>query len=189
MHLEYLSHRPRKGSLPPGGFEKLMAGFSKLGRKKIFVPNSKGTGKYFDYTINYLECCGVLEDLSDNKNKGSIITSQGKAWNDSVRFIMFIDLILLPYATAHSKLALWLDNCTMHVSKMVEIYLSENKEQYKHIYFLYYLPNMTHLLQVLDLVLNGPLKNTREDLQLSIYIISFEVFMQNCGTKVLIWPQ
>ena len=41
---------------------------------------------------------------------------------------------------------------------MVEKLLIDNKQEYKDIYFLFYLPNMTHILQVLDLVLNGPLK-------------------------------
>ena len=156
----------------------------KVWEKTIFVPNptkdiaKKGPGKDLDFRIKYLVCT-----REGHRDFGSIITSQCNAWNDSARFIMFIDLILLPYATSKGKLALWLDNCTVHVSKMVELFLQTNRSVYENIYFLYYLPNMTHLLQVLDLVLNGPLKKfMRGRTAIEIYEL-FRKFIQDLKTR------
>ena len=89
-----------------------------------------------------------------HQESGDIITSQHKAWNDKVRMAMCIDLILKPEAVKRGgKLFLWQDNCAVHkVSCLEEIYKEAN------VMVDYLPPNMTYILQVLDLVVNGPLK-------------------------------
>jgi hypothetical protein len=88
-------------------------------------------------------------------SSGNIITSQHKAWNDTVRMAMYIELILKPYAEKqpNKKVFLWQDNCGLHKVKCLdETYEECNVE-------VGYLPvNTTYMLQVLDLVVNGPLK-------------------------------
>jgi hypothetical protein len=84
---------------------------------------------------------------------GIIITSQSKAWNDTIRMAMLIDLILKPYSQRHGHLFLWMDNCGAHkTGPLPDIFSAANVE----VGFLP--PNMTYILQVLDLAVNGPLK-------------------------------
>ncbi len=93
-----------------------------------------------DYLINY--------------NTREIITSQVKGWNDTIRMAMLIDLILKPQAILRGgQLLVWMDNCSSHhVESLASIFAEANVE----VAFLP--PNTTYLLQVLDLVVNGPLK-------------------------------
>jgi hypothetical protein len=85
---------------------------------------------------------------------GEIITSQIKGWNDTIRMAMLIDLILKPQAVLREgKLLVWMDNCSAH---HVEVLDTIFKEANIEVSFLP--PNTTYLLQVLDLVVNGPLK-------------------------------
>lgn len=85
---------------------------------------------------------------------GNVITSQYKAWNDTVRMAMLIDLILKPESEKRGgKLFLWMDNCGVHKGDCLDaIYEEANVE------VGYLPPNMTYILQVLDLVVNGPIK-------------------------------
>lgn len=63
-----------------------------------------------NWTIQYLH----------NIHTGHIVTSQHKAWNDTPRMAMYIDLILKPQKAARGgKLAVWMDNCKIH--KTVEM--------------------------------------------------------------------
>jgi hypothetical protein len=84
---------------------------------------------------------------------GHVITSQCKAWNDSIRMAMLIDLILKRRADSHGDLFLWMDNCGSHKTS----FLSKVYEEAKTTVGLLP-PNMTSKLQVLDLVVNGPIK-------------------------------
>jgi len=86
---------------------------------------------------------------------GNIITSQYKAWNDTVRMAMYIDLILGPYAKTqrNEKIFLWQDNARLHKVKCLDEIYAENG-----VAVGYLPPNTTYMLQVLDLVVNGPLK-------------------------------
>ena len=96
------------------------------------------------HKVNYL-----IHNIS-----GEIITSQIKGWNDTIRMAMLIDLILKPQAILREgKLLVWMDNCSAH---HVEALSSIFKEANVEVSFLP--PNTTYLLQVLDLVVNGPLK-------------------------------
>ena len=84
-----------------------------------------------------------------------IITSQYKAWNDTVRMMMWIELIINPMKErdVDKKLLLWFDNCGCHKTAAIEHIMSE-----LGINVACLPPNMTAILQVLDLVVNGPLK-------------------------------
>ena len=42
---------------------------------------------------------------------GHVITSKYKAWNDTVRMMMWLELILGPIIARHQKSLLWSDNC------------------------------------------------------------------------------
>ena len=85
---------------------------------------------------------------------GCIITSQFKAWNDTVRMAMYIDLILKPLAEKHGgKFFLWMDNVSSHKVDLLEAIFKEANVEVG-----YFPPNMTQFLQVLDLIINGPLK-------------------------------
>jgi hypothetical protein len=107
-------------------------------------------GKNVVHKINYLI-----------HTSGAVITSKYKAYNDSIRMAMFIKLILGPYAAkvaptenpTDSKLYLWQDNCSLHkVEWLDNIYTEQGVT-------VGYLPaNMTWRQQVLDLVVNVPLK-------------------------------
>lgn len=88
-----------------------------------------------------------------NTVTGHIITSQHKAWNDQVRMIMWFDLVILPIKNIKNKVFLWVDNCGSHKTELVRNYVDRNE-----IDVSYLPPNMTSELQVLDLVVNGPLK-------------------------------
>lgn len=67
---------------------------------------------------------------------------------------MYIDLILAPVSLERGgKMALWLDNCACHhVQSLAPLFDQAG------IVTLFYPPNMTWCLQILDLVVNAPLK-------------------------------
>jgi len=76
---------------------------------------------------------------------GHIITSQYKAWNDSIRMAMCIDLILKPESEKRgNKLFLWQDNFSAHKTSCLDSIYSE-----ANIETDYLPPNMTYILQVI----------------------------------------
>ena len=84
---------------------------------------------------------------------GHVITSQVKAWNDTVRMCMWFELIILPIRNRLGKILIWCDNCGSHLTQAVKDIITECNVD------VAFLPkNMTAELQVLDLVVNGPLK-------------------------------
>ena len=86
--------------------------------------------------------------------KGHVITSQYKAWNDAIRMAMMIKLVLKPYVDRNGgKMLLWMDNCSLHHVWWLQPMFDE-----AGIKCAYLPPNMTWILQVLDLVVNGPMK-------------------------------
>ena len=82
----------------------------------------------------------------------TVITVQHKAWMDSVRLCMWVDLVLGPYYKGEGAALIW-DNCGPHgVAAVLDVMEEWNIFQFP-------LPkNMTDKLQVMDLVVNGPLK-------------------------------
>ena len=88
-----------------------------------------------------------------HKESGHVITSQVKAWNDSVRMILWFEVVMLPLKEKLGKMLLWCDNCGSHKTSVVKDVIEEIG-----IDVAFLPPNMTSELQVLDLVVNGPLK-------------------------------
>ena len=92
-----------------------------------------------------------------HKTRGHIITSQYKAWNDTIRQMMWLDLVMGPIQKeaekTGDKVFVVQDNCGLHKTFHVE-------QQYVVLNMLSaFLPeNMTATLQVMDLMVNGLLK-------------------------------
>jgi DDE superfamily endonuclease len=86
---------------------------------------------------------------------GHVITSQCKAWNDTIRMVLWFEIVMLPLKNKHQqqKMLLWCDNCGSHKTACVRDVIRET-----NIDVAFLPPNMTSELQVLDLVVNGPLK-------------------------------
>jgi hypothetical protein len=101
-----------------------------------------------------------------------IITSQHKAWNDQVRMIMWLELIMVPMRVRLGKLLIWFDNCGCHKTSIVQRYIEDSD-----IGVAYLPPNMTAILQVLDLVVNGPLKSHVRQLRAKRIVRSFKEFL------------
>lgn len=112
--------------------------------RELEMPDEKRIKQKKMHSVNYLI----------HTRTGNVITSQYKAWNDTVRMAMLIDLILKPESEKRGgKLFLWMDNCGVHKGDCLDaIYEEANVE------VGYLPPNMTYILQVLDLVVNGPIK-------------------------------
>ena len=100
-----------------------------------------------------------------------VITSQYKAWNDQVRMLMWVDLVIDPIMRRDGKMLLWFDNCGCHKVDVVEKQISDMGV---HVALLP--PNMTAILQVLDLVVNGPLKAHIRHLRAMVIVESFKEF-------------
>ena len=84
---------------------------------------------------------------------GDVITSQVKAWNDTVRMILWFEVLRKPIKDKIGKMLLWCDNCCSHKTTCVIDVIREIGVD------VVFLPkNMTGELQVLDLVVIGPLK-------------------------------
>ena len=84
---------------------------------------------------------------------GHVVTSQVKAWNDTVRMILWFEVIIKPLKEKLGKMLIWCDNCGSHKTSSVTDVIREVDVD------VCFLPkNMTGELQVLDLVVNGPLK-------------------------------
>jgi hypothetical protein len=67
---------------------------------------------------------------------------------------MYIDLILKPLAEKQGgKFFLWMDNVSSHKVDLLDTIFKE-----ANIEMGYFPPNMTQFLQILDLIINGPLK-------------------------------
>lgn len=84
---------------------------------------------------------------------GHVITSQFKAWNDTVRMIMWLETVVKPFIEKLGKLLIWFDNCGCHKTDTVD-----NVIESLEVKVACLPPNMTGVLQVLDLVVNGPMK-------------------------------
>ena len=85
---------------------------------------------------------------------GTVITTQCKAWMDSAGICMWVDVLIGPWAKAsgRKKLVVW-DSCAPHLVAAVLRVFAE------WLIATELLPvNMTDRLQVMDLVVNGPIK-------------------------------
>ena len=95
------------------------------------------------------KCTYIIHELS-----GNVITSQCKAWNDTVRMVMWYELVMHPIRIKLGKMLLWCDNCGSHRTSSVRDTIVETD-----IDVAFLPPNMTSELQVLDLIVNGPIKS------------------------------
>lgn len=114
------------------------------------------------------KCWYMIHDQTNH-----VITSQLKAWNDQMRMIMWLELIMLLLKNRLGKLLIWFDNCGCHKTDVVQKYIREIG-----IDVAYLPPNMTAILQVLDLVVNGPLKSHVRQLRAKRIGRSFKEFKE-----------
>ena len=112
------------------------------------------------------KCYYIINDVT-----GALITSQYKAWNDTVRMIMWLETIVAPLKERLGKLLIWFDNCGCHKTALVDSVINGLQV---HVACLP--PNMTGVLQVLDLVVNGPLKAHSRRLRGSRIVACFQNF-------------
>ena len=111
---------------------------------ELTLPDKKGQLITKTHRVKYLR----------HTESGHIVTSQHKAWNDTVRICMWIDLVLKPGQEARGgKVQLWMDNCSCHITDV-----AEERMRAAGVVVSNFPPNMTAVLQVLDLVVNGPIK-------------------------------
>lgn len=93
----------------------------------------------------------------------TIITSNNTAWNREVIMMLYIDLILIPYAQdICAPLMLIVDNFSVH--KMISI---RNHAESNNVYIWFLPSNTTSYLQPLDICINGPLKKDITQLRIN----------------------
>jgi hypothetical protein len=122
------------------------AGWTLESWSKIVKITNKSTTNHIKFTRPYLR-----------HESGAIITVQHKAWMDTVAMVMWIELVLSPAVkkrdpTPFNNMLVW-DNCGPHKTEAVLDTLAAH-----HIHVETLPPNMTDQLQVMDLVVNGPMK-------------------------------
>ena len=108
-----------------------------------------------------------------HEKTGEVITSQFKAWNDTVRMIMWLETVCAPLKERLGKLLIWFDNCGCHKTAIVDSIINGLQ-----IHVACLPPNMTGELQVLDLVVNGPLKAHSRKLRGSRIVACFQKFAE-----------
>ena len=114
-----------------------------------------------------------------NQHTGHVITSQYKAWNDSIRMIMWLEIVIKPLRIRLGRLLIWFDNCGCHKTAAVDEVIGELDVQ------IALLPrNMTGVLQVLDLVVNGPLKAHTRKLRGARIVESFQMFIKSYAAEL-----
>jgi len=88
-----------------------------------------------------------------HNSEGHVITIQNNAWMDTVGMVMLCDLVLEPISKQRGGLLLVWDNCGPHKVRCVQEAFAAAKIAVEELP-----PRMTGELQVMDLVVNGPLK-------------------------------
>lgn len=112
------------------------------------------------------KCTYIIHEIS-----GNVITSQYKAWNDTVRMVMWYELVMQPIRMRLGKMLLWCDNCGSHKTSSVRDIILETD-----IDVAFLPPNMTSELQVLDLVVNGPIKSHIKNKRAERLYESFQIY-------------
>ena len=93
-----------------------------------------------------------------NNVTGDVVSVQDKAWNDSVCTCLYVDVLLGPTKEKLGKLFLVWDSCGPHTVQAVKDVFAEWGIDVAQ------LPvRMTSLLQIMDLVVNGPVKAAVRD--------------------------
>lgn len=89
-----------------------------------------------------------------HKVTGAVITANKTAWMDSVTMVMWVELQLGPWCAASGRPKLLvMDSCGPHGVAVVRDTFNAQGIKVEHLP-----PNLTGELQVMDLVVNGPLK-------------------------------
>ena len=86
---------------------------------------------------------------------------------------MWLETVVKPLKEKLGKLLIWFDNCGCHKTAVVDDVISELGVQIACLP-----PNMTGILQVLDLVVNGPLKAHTRNLRGARIVDSFQDFIK-----------
>ena len=120
------------------------------------------------------KCYYIINDYT-----GHVITSQNKAWNDTVRMLMWLDTIVEPLKKKLGKLMVWFDNCGCHKTTVVDEVIQDMGIQVACLP-----PNMTGVLQVLDLVVNGPLKAHIRNLRGARIVECFQEFSKTYAEEL-----
>jgi hypothetical protein len=113
-----------------------------------------------------------------DRNTGAVITCQNKAWMDTIGLVMWADVQIGPYAEqcfkdGYGRTAIIWDNCGPHTSEFIKIIFAEHKID------IILLPkNMTWLLQVVDVVINAPLKSNQRQVRARLLSNYFEQYCQ-----------
>ena len=91
-----------------------------------------------------------------------IITSQFKAYMDTIRMLMYIELVVAEYMrdAGLTEFFLWMDNYSAHNTLAVQRMLDKY-----NILTPLYPPKMTPILQVCDLHINAPIKRKERSLR------------------------
>lgn len=119
------------------------------------------------------KCRYLIKTRSINgESVGHVITSQSKAWNDSVRLAMWLDVVCAPL-NLNKDMLIWSDNCGSHCTDAIT-------ELFKklHIHNAHYPKNTTSILQVMDLVVNGPIKQHVRRQRAEDIVKAFALFQQ-----------
>ena len=104
-----------------------------------------------------------------------IITSQYKAWNDTIRQMMWLELVMGPIQReaekTGDKVFIIQDNCGLHKTDDVD-------KQYVDLNMTAaFLPeNMTAILQVMDLIVNGLLKTNQRNYTAQQIVVAFREY-------------
>ena len=111
-----------------------------------------------------------------NKVTFEVIVVQEHAWMDSQRFGMWLDLQVTPYlATRKQKMLMIMDNHSSHDSPLVKGIAAS----IPGLRIVFLPPNMTDRLQVMDLVVNGPVKRFMRGHRVSQLFDKFQLWLDN----------
>lgn len=113
---------------------------------------------------------------------GRVIWAQHKAYMDSCGMCMWVDLVLGPlkFKSGHARWLMVWDSCASHTTTTVL-----EKMAAWGIDVMQLPVNMTDLLQVLDLVINGPLKRCTRRLRARALYNYFQSWRSNANAAVL----
>ena len=112
---------------------------------------------------------------------GDVITVQGKAWNDSIGMIMWVELVMSPIAAKSPRgLYMIMDNCGSHQVLAVQAAFAAANIKIGKLP-----PRMTSELQAMDIMVNGPLKAAiRRERSMQLYD-HFQVWVANRRANIL----
>jgi DDE superfamily endonuclease len=135
--------------------------------RELTITNKKQVRVTATHYIHYLV----------HETTGHVITSQHKAWNDTIRMAMWTDIIMngdyVDKTEGDGRRLLWMDNCGCHKTEAI-MHLFEQLK----IDMALLPPNMTDILQVLDLVVNGPIKAHIRNKRAARLLDAFKIYKE-----------